>query len=187
VPSLEAAVEAGQHYGFGLLLHGDYKNYRFWLDLLHFIRYSALPNADRSDAELIRAWVFGENLKVPEFQNAVMMELLAKIEDDGLDVDKHLVEHAYTIPVGLPLRVLIAEELLDQRNNIYPEDYLEPHSYDAVPGLLGQMLKVQHRFLEEGAEALGNRFGTRYKEFLMGDKILPPKWKHHGAQAGRSS
>jgi hypothetical protein len=184
VPRLGAAIEAGEHYGPGVILHRHDKYRRHWLDLLHFIRHSDLPNADRSEAELIKAWVFSYCLEVPGFQNAVMMELLDKISDDGLEVDDSIVKHAYTTAVGSPLRVLIAEELLDQRNNIYPEDYLQPHSYDDVPGLLGQILKVQQRRLSEvGTEELGDRFRCRYEEFLVGDKTLPPRWKNHGARA----
>jgi hypothetical protein len=122
VPRLEAAIEAGEHYGPGVILHRHDKDRRHWLDLFHFIRYFDLPNADRSEAELIKAWVFGHCLDVPGFQNAVIMELLEKISDDRLEVDDSIVKHAYTTAVGSTLRVLIAEELLDQRNNIYPED-----------------------------------------------------------------
>lgn len=151
-----------------------------WEVLLFWLVKSVLPGKVRYVAKqpeitlLVECWIMGDLYCCPQFQDAIMLELLDLTYEMAWTLDEVTVAFKNTMP-ETPLRRLAAEEALYamQLGGIFEMTDLE--LLDDVVGLLSSMLKAGEKSAESVSKhggkfgQTGERFqGDLWKEYMVG-------------------
>lgn len=162
-----------------------------WIALLQWMLKHSLPDSWYAEPHpnvmtKVRCWALGEKYMIPEFQDLVMLELLATLNHNnspGIEVVKVGFE---LTPPGCKLRVLLAEEVAAGLTVHKSLTYDELDMCDGVTGFAGEVGKaislVHARELEKAislvhrisraeqrrGRAQDEASSSRWREFMVG-------------------
>ncbi|KAK3622568.1 hypothetical protein LTR56_022123 [Elasticomyces elasticus] len=100
---------------------------------------------------LMSCWILGDKYGIPEFQDLIMLELLARFEQQNIHVSAAKLAFEYT-PPGSLLRELVAEEL-GWRFGCAGNSGLsfeELDKFDQIPGVMSVIIRKTHQRNKNG-------------------------------------